>query len=77
MSKESKMEKIRNRRGVSYRTIELDTGIPRSTAERIHKGLSQPKRCQARALFNYYDKKISLAEIYDPFFKVETDATPN
>ncbi|MCK5496370.1 MAG: helix-turn-helix transcriptional regulator [Hyphomicrobiaceae bacterium] len=42
------------------------TRINRSTIYRIEAGEVTPSRTNARALFDYYDARISLAEIYDP-----------
>ena len=42
------------------------TGINRSTIYRIESGEVTPSRTNARALFDYYKGRISLADIYDP-----------
>jgi DNA-binding XRE family transcriptional regulator len=42
------------------------TGINRSTIYRIEGGEVTPSRTHARALFDYYKSRVSLADIYDP-----------
>ena len=48
--------------------VARSTGINRSTIYRIEAGEVAPTRSNARALFEYYRGRVSIADIYDPEF---------
>ncbi len=69
---QNKIEAARIKAGHSYRHIADETGIPRSIVERIHKGQGQMvNRAHARKLHEFYKKRVPLADIYDPLFRLE------
>ena len=63
----------RLQRGLSLRTVCAATRIPLASLQRMEIGTSDypPKKHYARALYQFYEHEIDLADIYDPLFDNE------
>ena len=48
--------------------VERETGIPRSTYQRIETGNANVSKKHARILYNFFGGAVSLSDIYDPHF---------
>lgn len=62
------MVKARKARGLSLEDVASQVGTDQANLSRVEKGAQVPKRPLARALFQFYDRKIPLGAIYDPEF---------
>lgn len=49
------------------------TGISRGTIGHIETGKCIPRREHARKLYIFFEGKVPLETIYDPYFKYEAD----
>jgi DNA-binding XRE family transcriptional regulator len=56
----------RERLGLPLAAVAREIEVNRSTLYRIEAGEVAPTRRVARALFDYYDKAVPIADIYDP-----------
>lgn len=65
-TKKNPLEAAREAAGLSYYRISLDLDMSRATVMRIHKGMHQPTREHARAIFEYYNGAVTLGQVYDP-----------
>lgn len=70
----SKLRKARERLGLSLRDVAKETGVSHPVIGRIELGTHTPSQQQARALHQFYDGIIPIAEIYDPFFNQNQEA---
>lgn len=62
------MAKIRKSRGLSLEAVAAVVGTDQGNLSRVEKGMQIPKRELARALYEYYRRRVPLAAIYDPEF---------
>jgi len=64
----TRLRRHREELGLTLRQVAQDTGISYSTLSRAEVGASALSRPDARCLYFYYDRALSLGAIHDPIF---------
>jgi transcriptional regulator with XRE-family HTH domain len=62
------MTQARRSRGLSLEDVAKQVGTDQANLSRVEKGAQVPKRPLARALYEFYGRRIPLGAIYDPEF---------
>lgn len=65
---ETLLTNARKSRRLSLEGVAQHVGTDQANLSRIEKGVQTPKRELARRLFEFYDRQVPLAAIYDPLF---------
>lgn len=63
----------RIRRGLSVRAVAEAVGYDPSNLSRLELGQHTPPRNVARALHRFFGGRVSLADVYDPTFRFESE----
>lgn len=74
MDHDSPLRNARKARGLSIGIVADDLGIPKTTLQRIETGTAPViQKDRARALYEYFNREVPLAAIYDPELAANND----
>lgn len=68
---ETRLRAERKRRGLTVAAVADAVGYDPSNLSRLELGQQTPPRDVARALHRFYRGRVSLADVYDPTFRLE------
>ena len=71
---ETRLRTERKRRGLTVREVADAVGTDSSNMSRLERGVQRPTKDVARALFKFFRGKVPLGDVYDPTFRLETEA---
>lgn len=69
----TRLKQARKARRLSAERVATDVGTHRQNYYRIERGDQPPKRELARRIFEYFDREVPLAHIYDPDYATTTE----
>ncbi len=67
------LKQKREELGLPLARVAREVGVNRSTLYRVEAGEVAPTRRVARALFDFYQRAVPLAHIYDPEYARQAD----
>jgi DNA-binding XRE family transcriptional regulator len=71
------LKRHREALGLPLAKVAREVGVNRSTLYRIEAAEVAPSRQTARALFDFYQRAVPIAHIYDPEYAVLPSLSPD